>query len=150
MYRPCVDRISQHDLTPGGCLLWGGVCSWGCLLQGGLLPGGCLLLGGVCSRGDRGCLLQGGVVVVSQHALRQTPSCEQNYPCLWKHNLAPTSLRAVITAPLGYNSKCIEKKRRQVSALVIERITPHTRKFTDSVWFCAERHLSPSSVSLHT
>ena len=75
-------------LSPGGCLvlgglvpggLLGGVCSHGgggCLIPGVSIrgvsdPGGCLLLGG--------CLLQGGVCsvggggVVSQHALRQTP-----------------------------------------------------------------------------
>ena len=83
-------------LTPGGgvCLIWrgvsaprGGDCSGGCFSAPGgcLLPVGCLLLGGVCSGGwwsapgGEGCLLQGGclllgvVVVVSQHALRQTP-----------------------------------------------------------------------------
>ena len=54
------------ESAPGGggvcLLLWGGV-----LLLGGRVSaprGGCLLPGGVCSR---------GVVVVSQHALRQTP-----------------------------------------------------------------------------
>ena len=46
--------------APRGCLLLGG-----CLLSGER----CLLLGGVCSWG--GC---GWVGVVSQHALRQTPS----------------------------------------------------------------------------
>ena len=81
----------------GGCLLPGDVCSWGvsalggvsahrgcvcsrgCLLQGVSAPGQCVsALGGVCSGGVCcwGCLLLGGVV--SQHALRQTPPCEQN------------------------------------------------------------------------
>ena len=72
----------------GGCLLLGEVLLWGVLAPGGcLLPGGCPLLGvstpeggGVCSGG---CLLRGGAcsqggVLVSQHALRQTPSHEQN------------------------------------------------------------------------
>ena len=45
-----------------GCLLWGGAWSWGVPAP----EGGCLLwVGGV-----------GGLL--SQHALRQTPSCEQN------------------------------------------------------------------------
>ena len=54
-----------------------------------LVPGVYLVLGGVWSRGTclvpGGCLLQGVCVpapggggVVSQHALRQTPPCEQN------------------------------------------------------------------------
>ena len=60
-----------------GCLLLGGVCSWGgrvCLLLGG----GVSALGGVCSWGLSalgGCLFLGGVCsegCVSQHALRQT------------------------------------------------------------------------------
>ena len=79
----------------GGCLLWGvsapggvcsrgclllvGVCSLGCLLLGVSTPGGCLLLGGVCSWGwgvsapGGASALEGGRVV-SQHALRQTPT----------------------------------------------------------------------------
>ena len=79
----------------------GGVCSWGgawsrggvCSQAGGE---GCLVLGGVCSWGG-----PGPGEVVSQHALRQTSPWEQNHTHLWKHNLAPTSLRAV-TKPLQY------------------------------------------------
>ena len=55
----------------------GGVC----LLRGVSAPGGCLLPGGDCSRGvtaPGGIYSQGvsapGGVVVSHHALRQTPS----------------------------------------------------------------------------
>ena len=67
-------RTGRSLTVCGGCLLLGGVCSWGVSallgvssLGGGLLLGvsalgGCLLLGR--------CLLLGGV---SQHALRQTP-----------------------------------------------------------------------------
>ena len=82
-----------RSLTVCRSLLWGGVCSGGCLLPGGgLLPGGsapwgCLLsgvsaLGGVCSggcalggvcSGEGVCSRGGGWVWVSQHALRQTP-----------------------------------------------------------------------------
>ena len=54
-YCPLVDCISQHALLRGG----GGVCSQGMV---GLLPGGVPGPGGV----------------VSQHALRQTPSRGQN------------------------------------------------------------------------
>ena len=75
---------------PGGLVQGVGVWSWGCLLWG------CLVQGvwsreGVCSGGGLlwggGCLLWGGlvrgaVVVVSQHALRQTPPCRQNHRCL--------------------------------------------------------------------
>ena len=44
-----------------------------------------------------------GAAVVSQHALRQTPPYEQNHTHLWKHNLAPTSLRAVkIYCPITF------------------------------------------------
>ena len=49
----------------GGCLAKGGVCSWGCLVQGQCL------LQGVPASGPRGC--------VSQHAMGQTPPCEQNH-----------------------------------------------------------------------
>ena len=78
--------------APGGCLLRGvgGVCSRGVSALGGLLlgvcSGGCLLPGSVCSGGvwsrgsgpggvcSGGVCFQWGVGVVSQHALRQTPS----------------------------------------------------------------------------
>ena len=64
--------------APRGCLRWGvsapgGVCSRGCLLQGV-----CLLWGGVCSEGV-GMSALVVVVVVSQHALRQTPPLGQNH-----------------------------------------------------------------------
>ena len=87
----------------GGCLLRGvsapgGVCSRGCLLRGvsapgGVCSGGCLLRGvsvpGWVSA-PRGCLLQGVSAqgdVVSQHALRQTPPCEQNDKQVQKYYL---------------------------------------------------------------
>ena len=54
--------VSPSMLWARGVSAQGGVCSWG---------------GGVCSRGGV-CLLWGGGVV-SQHALRQTPPCEQNH-----------------------------------------------------------------------
>ena len=62
------------------------VCSRGCLLLGGCLLQGCLLLEGSAS-GPGGCLslVRGGCLplvrgggCVSQHALGQTPHCEQN------------------------------------------------------------------------
>ena len=56
-YRPLVDHISQHALCRG-CVSAMGVSA----------PGGAWSLRGVCSGGG----------VVSQHALRQTPPCEQN------------------------------------------------------------------------
>ena len=73
------------SLLPGGCLFRG------CLLRGVSGPGGCLVrgvsgLGGVCSQGglvwgvcSQGDVCSGGMSapregVVSQHALRQTPS----------------------------------------------------------------------------
>ena len=72
-------------LVPGGCLVWGGVCSQGvsgprvCLFwgrgvgvsawSGGVCSwGGAWSGGSACSRGV--CLVWGGI---SQHALRQTP-----------------------------------------------------------------------------
>ena len=91
----------------GGCLLpRGGVsaslgvsASRGCLLPRGVSAswGGCLLPGVVCFQGlsaSGGCLLLGGLLlgdvylqgvsaprggVASQHALRQTPPCEQKH-----------------------------------------------------------------------
>ena len=63
----------------GGCLLPGGVCSRGVSAPGGVCSGGCLLWG----VSGQGVSAPGGVSAprggdVSQHALRQTPSCEQN------------------------------------------------------------------------
>ena len=120
-YRPRVDRISQHALCRGGCLLrgvsafggclllgavsaLGGVCSWGrCLLPGGMVAAP---RGVSAPRGDGGCsqgacllpggFLLGGVLYPSMHWGGHPPLCEQNHTRLWKHNLAPTSLRAVI------------------------------------------------------
>ena len=70
------------EITRGEGVLPGGVCFPGCVLFGGVLPGrgsvwflgGCVLPGGVCFPGGGVC--RGGVppgVVLSQHALRQTP-----------------------------------------------------------------------------
>ena len=80
-YLPACSTAGGDFCSGGWCLLRGGVCSWGrgCLLRGVSAP--------------RGGLLPGGME--SQHALRQTPPREQNHTRLWKHNLAPTSLRAV-------------------------------------------------------
>ena len=79
-----------HDLggvCSGGVCSWvGGVCS-GVPGWGVSAPGGCLVWGGVCSWWGGG--------VLSKHALRQTPPCEQNHTRLSKYNLAPTLLRAV-------------------------------------------------------
>ena len=61
----------------GGCLLWG-VSTPGGSALGGICSGGCLLLGGCAS----------------MHWGRHPP-CKQNHTRLWKHNLAPTSLRVV-------------------------------------------------------
>ena len=64
----------KQECIPVGCvpsaevaICRGGVCLGGSA-QAGCLPGGCL---------PRGCLPRTGVVVVSRHALRQTP-CGQN------------------------------------------------------------------------
>ena len=54
----------------------------GCCLPEGVLPGGCLP-GGVSALG------------VCPSAWWDTPPCEQNDRCLWKHNLASTTLRKV-------------------------------------------------------
>ena len=88
----------------GGYLLLKGVCSGGvCLLLGVSTPRGVSALGGVCSGGVPSaagvCLLPGGCLlrgwgVVSQHALRQTPSpCGQTDAC--KNITFATSLRMV-------------------------------------------------------
>ena len=91
--------VCSGGLLPGvsalrGCLLLGGVCSWGVSAPGGcLLWGLCLLWGGSAL----GCSLQGGMV--SQHALRQTPTPPVNRMTDSCKNitLATTSLRPVIT-----------------------------------------------------
>ena len=62
--------VCSRGYLLGGCLLWQGL-----LLGRMSAPGGVSALGGVCSPG--GCLLWGVSTpggVVSQHALRQTPS----------------------------------------------------------------------------
>ena len=76
-----------------GCLLWGvsaprGVSGLGGLLQGGLLWG-VSAPGGVCSGGVSAL---GGVV--SQHALRQTPPCEQNDRQVQKYYLGHNFIAA--------------------------------------------------------
>ena len=74
--------------APGGCLLLGGVCSWGGVSALGWVSA----LGGVCSWGVSGL---GGVV--SHHALRQTPPppCRQTDAC--KNIAFANSLRTVKT-----------------------------------------------------
>ena len=62
---------SGGGLLPGGCLLLGGGWGWSAPGGGWSAPGG-------------GCLLQGVGVVVSQHALRQTPS-----PPPWTESQTP-------------------------------------------------------------
>ena len=78
-----VKHMLQQECIPVGCVpsatvavCWGGACSWGVLAPGGCLLRGGVLWGAACSRGY---LLLGGVV--SQHALRQTPSCRQTDRC---------------------------------------------------------------------
>ena len=124
-------KVNQQDCIPVGCVppaRWSYLLACSVLEGGCLVQGGCLIpergLGGVCSqwglpgsggaRSRRGtwsrgvsasgavCLVQGG----SQHALRQTRPCEQNHTRLWKHNLAPTSLWAVITQLYDTSIKC--------------------------------------------
>ena len=61
-------------LGGGGCLLLGGVCSWGVSAGGGLLQGvsaleGCLLQGLSALGGGGGCLLQGVSALVGVSAL---------------------------------------------------------------------------------
>ena len=67
---PATRRPYAGVCFPGGCLLWGVSAR-----RRGSAPGGwgVSALGGVCSWGV--CSQWG---VVSQHALRQTPPCEQN------------------------------------------------------------------------
>ena len=72
----CGGRVSA---SVGGCLVSGGCLVWG----GGLLPRGCLVQGGAWSHG--------GIPACTE----ADRPCEQNHTRLWKHNLAPTSLRAV-------------------------------------------------------
>ena len=66
----------------GGCLLLGG----GSASKRGMLLGGCILLGGVCFWG----------VVVSQHALRQTPPMDKMTDTSKNITVATTLLRPVI------------------------------------------------------
>ena len=77
-------------------MLWGGVPAWS---WGGacLVSGGCLVLRG-CLPGPKGGVpaWSGGGIPSCTEA---DPPCEQNHRCLWKYYLAPTSLRAVISAP---------------------------------------------------
>ena len=82
---------ARWPYLPACSALWGGGGSgpWGIWSWGILVPGGCL-------SGPRG----GGVV--SQHALRQTPPVNRILDTrLWKYNLAPTSLRAVINRKIN-------------------------------------------------
>ena len=87
---PAARRLYAAVCFPGGCLVWGvwsGPGGSG-LAQGGLVGGSLVWSGlrgsgpggsGVCSGGGVGGLVRGGCTpVVSQHALRQTPSHEQN------------------------------------------------------------------------
>ena len=69
----------QGEVYPS--IHWAGVCVSQHALGRGCLPRGCLPRGGVCpgvvsAQGMWGCLSTQGCV--SQHALRQTPPCEQN------------------------------------------------------------------------
>ena len=91
-------KTREQDCIPVGCIpptrwpcllvcLWGGAWPWG-------LPAWSWG-GGVPAWSGRGCLPGPGGGVVSQHAMRQTPPCEQNHWRLWTYYLAPTSLRAV-------------------------------------------------------
>ena len=90
--------ISPSMLCAGGSTR-GVFTLGGCLLRGVSTPGG-VYSGGVVSAprvmsAPGGCLLPGGVWYPSMH-WGGHPTCEQNHTRLWKHNLAPTSLRAVI------------------------------------------------------
>ena len=84
--------INENDLKGpfivSPSMLCRGVCPGGVSVPGGLLCGGC-----VCSRG---CLLPEGLGGGSPACTEADPPCEQNHTCLWKHNLASTSLRTVI------------------------------------------------------
>ena len=88
---------------PGeGCTWFQGVylvpvgCTWsqGVYLVPGGVPGlgGCTGLGGVCTWS------WGVYLVLGCVPAQVLPPCGQNHRCLWKYNLAPTSLQAVIHA----------------------------------------------------
>ena len=64
------------ESASGGGLVLGGVFVFGPVSapRGVSAPGGCLVLGVSAPRG----VSASGGSVVSQHALRQTPPCEQN------------------------------------------------------------------------
>ena len=94
-----IPKFGVSALGGGVCLLWGGESALG----GSALGGWSAPRGGVCSGGNHLCLLQGclpleGCVyswgvsaprggVASQHALRQTPPCEQNDKQVQKYYL---------------------------------------------------------------
>ena len=125
---------ARGGVCSGGCLLWGGVCSggvcsggcmsaWGCLLWGVSAPGGCLLWGrhllpAGCAPG--GCLLPGGVA--SQHALRQTPPCEQNDKQVQKYYLGHNFVAA---GNYGFT------KINRISSLIVGLVLPSLMKRFD-------------------
>ena len=90
MYRPRIDRISQHALRRGGVCSWGGVCSggcvcsWGeCLLPGGVCSWGVSTPGGVCSRGVylvRGVVSAPGGYLVWRGTRSGTPPVDRHTP----------------------------------------------------------------------
>ena len=86
-------RISQHALRWGGSAPGG----WGVPGPRGVYSGGCLVPGGsVCSQVGGACLWPGGGEVYPSTQWGRLPPCEQNRRHVYKHNFAPTSLRALI------------------------------------------------------
>ena len=84
----CAGGVYSGGVYFGGMSTLGDVYSRGCLLWGVVsVPRGMSAPGGVSA--------PRGVWYPSMH-WGGHPTCEQNHTRLWKHNLAPTSLRAVI------------------------------------------------------
>ena len=99
-------RNQGEGVSPGGgsaqgVSARGGVCPGMCLSRGSVFPG-------VSAQGV--CVCQGGCLPGCV-CVCQTPPCEQNDRCLWKHYLAATTLLSVISyVPMddlrGYKSIC--------------------------------------------
>ena len=100
---------SARTLTVSPSML----CGRGVSAPGGSSPGG------VCSWG-------GGIPACTE----ADPPCEQNHTRLWKHNLAQTSLRAVIKLKL----RLCRLSGRQLKILLIFRIHLNSYHTSRMLW----------------